>query len=92
MHYDGKRLQLAEDAGVAVLTFNNTEGSVNKFDRATLGELRTVADLLTTETSSRSDSDQRKTRLHCRADITEFGELFQGTEEQLIEWSSECNL
>ena len=73
------------------MTFDNQEGSVNKFDRATLEELKAAADLLTSLDAEGLLVVSGKRDFIVGADITEFGELFKGTEEQLIEWMGAAN-
>ena len=92
MSYQGTRIQLSVTDGVAEICFNNKEGSVNKFDKATLLELREIADILkaaTDVTGLLVTSGKRD--FIVGADITEFGAIFKGTEEELIGWMGHAN-
>ena len=92
MSYQGSRIQLSVTDHIAEICFNNEEGSVNKFDRDTLTQLRDVTDILKAATDINGllvTSGKRD--FIVGADITEFGEIFKGTEEQLIEWMGHAN-
>ena len=92
MAYTGSRITLQVVGNTAILTFDNQNESVNKFDQGTLQELREVTDLL------KANNDltgllvkSGKKDFIVGADITEFGALFQGTEEQLLSWMTQAN-
>jgi 3-hydroxyacyl-CoA dehydrogenase/enoyl-CoA hydratase/3-hydroxybutyryl-CoA epimerase/enoyl-CoA isomerase len=92
MSYQGNCLQLSVDNTIATLTFNNQNESVNKFDRNTLEELRAVTDLLKTNTEVTGLLVKSgKKDFIVGADIMEFGELFKGSEEELIAWMEDAN-
>ncbi|MBM4290596.1 MAG: fatty acid oxidation complex subunit alpha FadB [Deltaproteobacteria bacterium] len=92
MLYNGSKLTLAITDGVAELTFNNQDESVNKFDRATLAELRAAVDALKGAEGVRGLVAQSAKRdFIVGADITEFGALFAGTEAELIGWMEQAN-
>jgi 3-hydroxyacyl-CoA dehydrogenase/enoyl-CoA hydratase/3-hydroxybutyryl-CoA epimerase/enoyl-CoA isomerase len=92
MSYSGTRIQLTINDSIAELCFNNEEGSVNKFDRDTLTQLRAATDLLKAETSVKGlIVTSAKRDFIVGADILEFGELFKDTEEQLIQWMTDAN-
>ncbi len=92
--FEGKAVQLnLLDNGVAELIFDYQTESVNKFDRVALQDWRTAVDLL----QEKGDSLKgllvysAKSQFIVGADITEFGEAFQQTDEQMGEWLSYCN-
>ena len=90
--YNGRKLTLAITEGVAELTFNNQDESVNKFDRATLAELREVVDVLKgAEGVTGMIAQSAKKDFIVGADITEFGELFKGSDEELLGWMEQAN-
>ena len=92
MSYLGSRVQLSITDSVATLTFNNENESVNKFDRGTLEELRAATDALkSTEGLTGLMVTSGKKDFIVGADITEFSEIFEGTEEELIGWMSDAN-
>jgi 3-hydroxyacyl-CoA dehydrogenase / enoyl-CoA hydratase / 3-hydroxybutyryl-CoA epimerase / enoyl-CoA isomerase len=92
MSYLGSRVQLSITDSVATLTFNNENESVNKFDRGTLEELRAATDALkSTDGLTGLMVTSGKKDFIVGADITEFGEIFEGTEEELIGWMSDAN-
>jgi len=85
-------MRLAIVDGVAELTFDNQDESVNKFDRATLAELREVADQLKSAEGVKGlIAQSAKKDFIVGADITEFGELFKGSEEELLGWMEQAN-
>ena len=84
--YAGETLSLNRmDDGIAEINFNNKAESVNKFNRQTLGELRSAIDILKNSpdiaglllTSSKSV-------FVVGADITEFSVMFDATSEEFI--------
>lgn len=92
MKYSGKALSVdVLPSGVATLTFDLQDSSVNKFNRQTLEELRqAVAEL------SRSDVKglvfcSAKPAFIVGADITEFTAMFAQSEEQIMGWLVEAN-
>jgi 3-hydroxyacyl-CoA dehydrogenase/enoyl-CoA hydratase/3-hydroxybutyryl-CoA epimerase/enoyl-CoA isomerase len=90
--YNGSKMTLAIVDGIAELTFNNQDESVNKFDRATLAELREVADQLKGATGVKGlIAQSAKKDFIVGADITEFGELFKGSDEELLGWMEQAN-
>ena len=92
MSYTGKRIQLSYENNIAEICFNNEEGSVNKFDRDTLTELREITDILKGQSNVKGlIVTSGKKDFIVGADILEFGELFQNTEEQLIQWMTDAN-
>lgn len=92
MSYSGTRIQLTINDNIAELCFNNEEGSVNKFDRATLTELRAATDLLKTASAVKGlIVTSGKRDFIVGADILEFGVLFKETEAQLIQWMTDAN-
>jgi 3-hydroxyacyl-CoA dehydrogenase/enoyl-CoA hydratase/3-hydroxybutyryl-CoA epimerase/enoyl-CoA isomerase len=92
--FEGKAVQLnLLDNGIAELIFDYQTESVNKFDRIALQDWRTAVDLLQ-EKGDRLKGllvYSAKSQFIVGADITEFGEAFQQTDEQMGEWLSYCN-
>ena len=93
MTYDGQFVQVRVEEGIALLVFNAREASVNKFDRATLGELAEAVTLL--QSSSEGIKGllalSEKSAFIVGADIMEFGKLFEGSDEQLLSWIADAN-
>ena len=92
--FEGKAVKLNQlDNGVVELVFDYVEESVNKFDRTALEDWRTSVDLLQEKSDSITGLLVRsaKGQFIVGADITEFGEAFQQTDEQLGEWLAFCN-
>jgi len=91
--YQGKTLALAQlENGFVELNFNSQSGSVNKFNRQTLAELREAVDLL------KANSDVKgllltssKSVFVVGADITEFKEMFADSKEVFIHASQFVN-
>lgn len=78
--------------GIAELKFDLANESVNKFDRATLTELAAATEAI------KANKDVKgvivtsgKGVFIVGADITEFGALFSGGEEQIAEWGINAN-
>jgi len=92
MAYTGSRITLEINDQVAMLTFDNQTGSVNKFDQSTLQELREATDTLKTTAGVKGLLVKSgKKDFIVGADITEFGALFQDTEETLLGWMEQAN-
>ena len=92
MSYQGTRIQLSVNDNIAELCFNNEEGSVNKFDLRHAYQLREVTDKLKADSTIQGLMvTSGKRDFIVGADITEFGEIFKGTEEQLIGWMKDAN-
>ena len=92
--FEGKAVSLNQlDTGVVELVFDHKEESVNKFDRIALEEWRQAVDLLQAQSDSINGLlvYSAKSQFIVGADITEFGEAFQQTDEQLGEWLTFCN-
>lgn len=92
--FEGKAVKLNQlDNGVVELVFDYVEESVNKFDRTALAEWRSSVDLLQENAESITGLLVRsaKGQFIVGADITEFGEAFKQTDEQLGEWLTFCN-
>ena len=93
MTFEGQAIQCsALDGGIVELRFDLQGDSVNKFNRATLEELREVVELLG------ADEDVKgllvtsgKDGFIVGADVTEFTEYFQYPEDQLVEWLLDVN-
>ncbi len=92
MLYQGQAIQVSVSEGIATLVFDNKDESVNKFDQRTLGELRAAVEALGGAEGVRGlVVESAKDAFIVGADITEFGEAFANTDEQLIEWLADVN-
>ena len=92
MAYNGKRIRLDIVDQIATITFDNQDEKVNKFDQSTLRELREATDVLKSkEGVTGLLVKSAKKFFIVGADITEFGALFQGTEEELLGWMEQAN-
>jgi 3-hydroxyacyl-CoA dehydrogenase / enoyl-CoA hydratase / 3-hydroxybutyryl-CoA epimerase / enoyl-CoA isomerase len=86
MIYEGKAItvNMIED-GIAQLNFDLQGESVNKFNRLTLSELREAADKLKADANIKGlVVTSNKECFIVGADITEFKDLFAGSEEELV--------
>ena len=89
----GQALSLKRlDDGIVELCFDLQGESVNKFNRATLEELKAAAD----ELAGMSDLKgllvtSAKDVFIVGADITEFGENFKQPEEEMLAWAGNAN-
>lgn len=93
MNYEGQTMtcQTVED-NIAELTFDSKLDSVNKFDRRTLSELRTVVDQLQADDSLQGLLvTSTKNVFIVGADITEFLSYFESPEEEILEWLQSAN-
>lgn len=92
MNYSGKALGVEVlPSGVAKLTFDLQDSSVNKFNQLTLGELREVVDQLDAASVKGLVICSNKSGFIVGADITEFLGLFAAPEEQIDQWLREGN-
>ena len=82
MIYEGKAITVKKiEDGIAQLDFDLKGESVNKFNRLTLSELREAADKLKSDSSIKGLMvTSSKDCFIVGADITEFTELFAGSE------------
>ncbi|MDG2141557.1 MAG: enoyl-CoA hydratase-related protein, partial [Gammaproteobacteria bacterium] len=92
MKYSGKSLSVEVLAsGVAKLTFDLSNSSVNKFNKVTLEELRdVVVDLKDADVTGLIFSSAKPAFI-VGADITEFTGMFASSESEITEWLSEGN-
>ncbi len=93
MIYEGQSLRCEMlDNGIAEVIFDSQSGSVNKFDKATLEELKQVIEKLSSTDGIRGAIvTSAKGVFIVGADITEFLAMFEETEEQMIAWCVEAN-
>ena len=93
MIYEGQSLRCDMlDNGIAEVTFDNKNESVNKFNKATLAELKAVIEALNSADGVRGAIvTSPKSVFIVGADITEFLGMFNNTREQMIEWCAEAN-
>lgn len=93
MIYEGKAITVNMiEGGIAELKFDLQGESVNKFDRVTLEDLQAAV------TAIQGNSDVKgvlvtsgKDVFIVGADITEFGESFKRSEEEIAAWVGEAN-
>jgi 3-hydroxyacyl-CoA dehydrogenase/enoyl-CoA hydratase/3-hydroxybutyryl-CoA epimerase/enoyl-CoA isomerase len=93
MIYQGNAVsvQLLDD-GIAELKFDLQGESVNKFNRATLEDLRQATEALTGNDQVKGIVvTSGKNVFIVGADITEFTEMFAQDEAEIAEWSREAN-
>jgi len=92
MLYEGSKLSVEVTDGIAVLCFDAREESVNKFDQATIEDLNQAAKAL-----SHADDvkgllvKSGKPAFIVGADITEFGERFKSSDEEMRQWMADAN-
>src|SRR5690554_111571 len=93
MIYEGKAITVKKiEDGIAQLDFDLKGESVNKFNRLTLSELREAADKLKSDSSIKGLMvASSKDCFIVGADITEFTELFAGSEEDLVANNLQAN-
>ncbi|HDZ39996.1 MAG TPA: fatty acid oxidation complex subunit alpha FadB, partial [Marinobacter sp.] len=86
MIYEGKAITVKEiEGGIAQLDFDLQGESVNKFNRLTIEELHAATDALKAQKNLKGlVITSSKDSFIVGADITEFTELFAGSEEDLI--------
>ncbi|MDN5937430.1 MAG: fatty acid oxidation complex subunit alpha FadB [Salinisphaera sp.] len=92
MLYQGSKLSVTVHESVAELRFDAQDGSVNKFDTATLAELGEAGAALTqAEGLTGLLIISAKPTFIVGADITEFGALFRQSDEALTAWAIQAN-
>lgn len=93
MIFEGQSLtcQLLDD-GIAEVCFDNKNESINKFDRVTLEELKSVAEALSQAKDVKAAIvTSNKPVFIVGADITEFQGLFANSREELLQWTAQAN-
>ncbi|MGB5165642.1 MAG: enoyl-CoA hydratase-related protein, partial [Woeseiaceae bacterium] len=87
MIYTGKAITVeTTDDGIAELCFDLTGDSVNKFNALTVNELKEATAAIAADKSIKGVMvTSGKPVFIVGADITEFGSLFGGSEEELVE-------
>jgi len=93
MIYSGDTLRVERvDGDIAELTFDSKNESVNKFDRATLADLKAAGEAIAAETGLAGLLiSSAKDVFIVGADITEFGETFKSSDEEMMEWMTSSN-
>ena len=93
MIYEGKAITVQIlDGGIAELRFDLQGESVNKFNQATLAELKAAVDKIQSDSSIKGVIvTSGKDVFIVGADITEFVQAFQLPEEELVAGSLETN-
>lgn len=88
MIYAGKAIRVSSiDGGIAELCFDLQSESVNKFNRATLDELKAATDAIREAAGITGVLfTSAKDTFIVGADITEFGAYFAGPEAEIVEW------
>lgn len=93
MIFEGQSLtcQMLDD-GIANVCFDNKNESVNKFDKQTLNELKTITEALKANKDVKGAIvTSGKGVFIVGADITEFQGLFANPREELLQWTAEAN-
>ncbi len=90
--YKGQAVSLTRlKPGIGHLCFDLQGSSVNKFNQATLDELRQVIALLADSGLQGLVCSSAKTTFIVGADITEFATAFKLPESELMRWCADCN-
>src|SRR5690554_3990523 len=94
MIYEGKAITVNMiEGGIAELKFDLQGESVNKFDRVTLEDLKAAVAAIQANTDVKGVLvSSGKDVFIVGADITEFGESFKGSEEEIAAWVAEANV
>ena len=86
MIYEGKAITVAVSDGIAELCFDLKDDSVNKFNALTVNELKEATAAIAADDSVKGVIvTSGKPVFIVGADITEFGSLFGGNEDELAE-------
>ena len=93
MIFEGQCIQCSlQEGGIAELRFDLKDESVNKFNRATLEDLRRAVDAIKAEPGVKGLLvTSGKDGFIAGADITEFLEYFKYGEDQLAEWLTQVH-
>jgi len=92
MLYEGSTLSVDVAAGIAVLTFDAKQGSVNKFDQATIDDLNHAAKALAHADDVKGLLvKSAKPAFIVGADIMEFGERFKAPDDEMKAWMADAN-
>lgn len=92
MVYNGQAIQVSlSDTGVAELCFDNKSESVNKFNQATLAELAEATSALAESGAQAVIVTSAKPVFIVGADITEFGDLWAGTDQGVLDHLAQTN-
>lgn len=94
MIYEGKAITVNMiEGGIAELKFDLQGESVNKFDRVTLEDLKAAVAAIQANTEVKGVLvSSGKDVFIVGADITEFGEAFKLSEEEIAAWVAEANV
>lgn len=93
MIFEGQSMtcQMLDD-GIANVCFDNKNESVNKFDKQTLNELKSITEALKANNDVKGAIvTSGKGVFIVGADITEFQGLFANPREELLSWTAEAN-
>lgn len=92
MIYSGSAIRVeALDNGLAELTFDLANESVNKFNAVTVNELAAATDAIKADSSIKGVLvSSAKGVFIVGADITEFGSLFANGEAGVVEWTAKA--
>ncbi len=91
--YDGQSLRCEMlDNGITEVIFDSKNASVNKFDKATLAELKEVIETLNSAKNIKGVIvTSTKGVFIVGADINEFLAMFNNTREQMLQWCEQAN-
>lgn len=92
MIFSGTALRVEElPSGIAHLVFDLQGSSVNKFNMQTLEELRDATAAIASSGVKGAIFSSAKSSFIVGADITEFTEIFEQSEEEIAAWVSQAN-
>lgn len=92
MIFSGQSIQCKMlDGDIAELCFDRQDEAINKFDAVTVKELGQAAAALQNSGAKGLLVSSAKAGFIVGADITEFGALFKGTDEDLLKWLADAN-
>ncbi len=91
--YQGQSIRVQQlDGGIAELCFDRQNDAINKFDARTVQELKEAGEALAKASGIKGlIVTSAKDVFIVGADITEFGQNFQKTEEEIANWGLEAN-
>jgi 3-hydroxyacyl-CoA dehydrogenase/enoyl-CoA hydratase/3-hydroxybutyryl-CoA epimerase/enoyl-CoA isomerase len=92
MIFSGKAVKVEQmESGIGNLVFDLEGSSVNKFNRATILELREAIDAVEASDLTGLIFSSAKSSFIVGADITEFTEIFKSPETEITDWLVDAN-
>ncbi len=91
--YQGQSIRVTQlDGGIAELCFDRQNDAINKFDAQTVRELREAGEVVAKADGIKGMIvTSAKDVFIVGADITEFGKMFEQSEEQIAAWALDAN-